>query len=1179
MHGRYELRIFLGILVLVVFWTASLSAATAGTTGTIRGHVDDRATKVPLAGVTVTVMAPSGASTAKTDAHGDFLFISLSPDTYVLTATRSGYDPASVNGVTVSADNVAVANVEMNATLKTIARTVSRAAGNLVRPGDTQDVYSVNAAQSAAASTIGGASSLNQAYGALAALPGVDYQQGQQGWGQMYLVRGSDDVSEEMDGVPITGSFFSVLGQQQLQLYAGGSPASADATGTSGYINQVIKTGTIPGYATAEASVGAPAFYHKIAFEAGGATPDRTFSYYVGVMGFGQDNRFVDQYDGASDIAGFWTPIVLPTGNNGTVFDGSGKAYFTSGITPQQVTVFDREGIVNFHLAIPHRNGPYRDDIQLLAMAGYLPAYNPTSVNDLGGAPLLTKELGYYPIFPDDYVYNGSLMAPATPSTILSKYFTPNTPTNRAWQAPLPPAYRDNSDNEVSLDKVQYQHTIDDRSFVRIYGYANYSYLGYTGADSANLPYGPTPAEYITFTHTYGLTGRYENQLSSQHLVTATATVSRTGNSLLDNESMAGFISDNFVDAKGNCYNNITGAYDSCYDSGSSCNSGYTSSSVFPNNAGCSYNVVTQFGSVPQLAPKGCTLNASGQCSNVPLPPGSPAALHGAHWAVTETGLTGNTNDVTETDYGYSIGDQYRPNDRLVANIGLRLDQFDFSLPPTTTTAARNFWFAAFNREYCAAPGGAFTYKNPSLINPVTGAWPACPRGFSSPNLQNVVPGYVGYNELQPRLGVTYTLNPDTVMRLSYGRYASSPGTNLEVYARQQDLPDFLSQFLPFGFNTPYHPVSPQLANSYDLSLEKRLHGSDVAFRITPFYREDFNEIEFVPIGYNGDTTGVNGGLIKAYGVEFALTKGDFSNDGLSFELSYTYTNSQSRYDDITPGVNFIDTLNSFIQQYNSYTHSCMSGNPTLCGAYGSANAHPALSSNQAPKTTVLNPYYSASAQPLLSPNAWYPTYAELAAPFTGSTGQVTPNVFNLVLSYKHKNFHITPTVVYGYGKTYGSPLSWPGYVPQDCLPVRGSGTRGAANPQTCTPPPNTVAYLFTPDLYTGVFDSVTSFKEPGRLTVNLSAGYDISPAVTVSVTATGLVDRCFQHGYPWDDSNVCVFDTLAYSIAPVGNFVPLTSAPVQLRYPYNYQYNPLVNGFTGTKVPTNVFFTAQVKI
>jgi hypothetical protein len=1175
-HGRYEQRIFPGILV-VLFWAASLSGATAGTTGTIRGHVDDRATKAPLAGVTVTVTAPSGASTAKTDAHGDFLFISLSPDTYVLSARRSGYDPASVDGVTVSADSVAVANVEMSATLKTIARTSSRASGNLVRPGDTQDVYSVNPAQGAAASTIGGASSLNQAYGALAALPGVDYQQGQQGWGQMYLVRGSGDVSEEMDGIPISGSFFSVLGQQQLQLYAGGSPASADAAGTSGYINQVIKTGTIPGYATAEVSAGAPAFYHKAAFEAGGATPDRTFSYYVGVMGFGQDNRFVDQYDGASDIAGFWTPIVLPTGKNGTVFDGSGKAYFTSGITPQQVTVFDREGIVNLHFAIPHRNGQYRDDVQFLAMSGYLPAYNPTSVNDLGGAALLTKELGYYPIFPDDYTYNESLMAPATPSTMLSKYFMPNTPANRAWQAPLPPAYRDNSDNEVSLDKLQYQHAIDDRSFLRVYGYANYSYLGYTGADSGNLPYGPTPAEYITFTHTYGFTGRYENQLSSQHLVTATATVSRTGNSLLDNESMAGLISDNFVDAKGNCYNYVTGAYDSCYDSGASCNAGYGYGSGFPSSAGCSYNVITQYGTTPQRAPKGCSLNALGQCANEPPPPGSPAALHGAHWAITETGLTGNTNNVTETDYGYSIADQYRPNDRLVANVGLRLDQFDFSLPPTTTTAARNFWFAAFNREYCTAPGGAFTYKNPSLINPVTGAWPACPSGFSSPNLRNVVPGSVGYNELEPRLGMTYTFNPDTVMRLSYGRYASSPGTNLEVYAREQDLPDFLSQFLPFGFNTPYHPVSPQLANSFDLSLEKHVRGTDVAFRITPFYHEDFDEIEFVPIGYNGDTTGVNGGLVKAYGLEFALTKGDFSKDGLSFELSYTYTNSESRYDDITPGVNFIDTLNSFIQQYNSYTHSCTSGNRALCGAYGSTNARRSLPSNEAPKTTVLNPYYSASAQPLLDPNAWYPTYAELAAPFTGSTGQVTPNVFDLVLSYKHGDFHVTPTVVYGYGKTYGSPLSWPGYVPQDCLPLHG--TSGTVNPKSCTPPPNTVAYLFTPDLYTGVFDSVTSFKEPGRLTLNLSAGYDISPAVTLSVTATGLVDRCFQHGYLWDDSNVCVFDTLAYSIAPVGNFASLASAPVQLRYPYNYQYNPLVNGFTGTKVPTNVFFTAQIKI
>ena len=1147
-----------GILAALALWSTSFSFGLAGTTGTVRGHVEDRESKTPLAGVTVTVSSPSGTSTTRTDAQGNYLFISLNPDTYSLEAQRSGYDPVSVAGVTVFADNVAIANVEMNAALKTIARTVSRAAGNLVRSADTQDVYSVNAAQNAASATIGGAASLNQAYGALAALPGVDYQQGQQGWGQMFLVRGSTDVSDEMDGVPIRGSFFSILGQQQMQLYAGGSPASADSTGTSGYINQVIKTGTYPGYMTVDGAIGAPAFYHKLAVEAGGSTPDRLFSYYAGVQGFGQDNRFLDQFNGASDIGHFWTPMVIPTGSNGVVYDGSGQAIFTDGIAPQQVTVFDREGIVNFHWAIPHKHSSLRDDIQVLGMEGYLPAYNATSVNDLGGAAFVTNAIGYYPIFPDNYIYQGSLMTPINGTEQFTEYFTPHTPADRAWEAPLPPNFRDNSDNEVALEKAQFQHNINNNSFFRIYAYTNYYYLGYTGADSANLPYGPTPAEYINYSHTYGLTARYENQITYKHLLTITATGSQTTSSLLDNESMSGSIVDNYVDANGNCYS-PTGAYASCYGAG--------------------YNLVTQYGSTPQYVPTGCTLTAAGQCAQSAA--GSPAVVNGAHWEFTEGGLYGDTNNVPENDNGFSVADEYRPNDHLVANIGLRLDQFQFSLPSTVDGAARNFWFEAFNREYCIAPGGAIILKNPALIDQSTGAWPACPAGFTSPNLQNTVPGYVAYNELQPRIGLTYTFNPDTVLRLSYGRYASSPATNLEVDSQQADLADFMAQFLPFGFNTPYHAVSPQLSNSYDLSLEKHLRGTDISFRLTPFYREDFDELENIPIGYNGDTTAVNGGLTRAYGVEFALMKGDFARNGLSYQFSYTYTDSLSRYTDITPGVNFIDTLNSFIQQYNSYTHNCATGNATLCGAYGSSNASPTLASNQASGTTVVNPYYSANAQPLLNPNAWYTSYAELPGPFTGSDGLVTPNVFNLVLSYKHDKYRITPTIVYGYGKTYGSPLTWPGYLPQDCLPVGGAGTSGAVNPQTCTPPANSVtpAYLFTPDAYTGVFDSVSSFKEPSRLTVNLSAGYDLTPEVTLTITATGLVDHCYQHGYPWDDSNICVFDTLAYSIPPVGNFVPLSQAPEQLRYPYGYQYNPLVNGFAGVKVPTNVFVDVQVKI
>ena len=84
----------------------------------------------------------------------------------------------------------------------------------------------------------------------------------------------SDQVAYEFDGIPTTrqsdlatiGTLTS-LGNQEVQVYTGGTPATSNSSGLAGYINQVIKTGTFPGYATADLGIGAPAFYHQATVE------------------------------------------------------------------------------------------------------------------------------------------------------------------------------------------------------------------------------------------------------------------------------------------------------------------------------------------------------------------------------------------------------------------------------------------------------------------------------------------------------------------------------------------------------------------------------------------------------------------------------------------------------------------------------------------------------------------------------------------------------------------------------------------------------------------------------------------------------------------------------------------------------------------------------------------------
>ncbi len=337
------------------------SPAQAGTTGGIVGRVTDARTHVPLAGARVNAVSPSQSVATTTDASGAFRFISLAPDTYVLSVELATYDAASLSGVTVLSDQTQTVPIALAKTLATIGTTRARASSDLIKPGTTSDVYSVNAAGAEAAQALGGPGGLNSAYSAIASVPGVNVQQGQQGWYQTVSIRGGniDQVGYELDGIPVNRVYdnapqtvLSSIGQQELQVYTGGTPASADASGIAGYVNQVIRTGTYPGFVQTSIGLGAPSFYHKLSFEAGGATKNRLFSYYVGLAGVNNDYRYGDQFNGVSDPHLFY-PVYIPGRFN--LYDGTaGTIDYAPGTTYSIATTTDRKKVVNLHLGIPH---------------------------------------------------------------------------------------------------------------------------------------------------------------------------------------------------------------------------------------------------------------------------------------------------------------------------------------------------------------------------------------------------------------------------------------------------------------------------------------------------------------------------------------------------------------------------------------------------------------------------------------------------------------------------------------------------------------------------------------------------------------------------------------------------------------------------------------------------------
>ncbi|MGC2406640.1 MAG: carboxypeptidase regulatory-like domain-containing protein, partial [Candidatus Cybelea sp.] len=204
--------------------------AFAGTTGSVTGAVVST-NGAPIAGARVVAVSPSQTATVTTDAAGRFSMLSLAPDTYTFTAAKEGFESASLTGVSVFADQLQTLRVTLVPSLRTIAHVTARSSMDLVKPGTTSDVYSVNATVAQAAAGMGGGGNLNNAYSAISAVPGAYVPANQQGWNQVVYIRGGnfDQVGYEFDGVPVNRSFDNypgstagTLGQQELQVYAGG---------------------------------------------------------------------------------------------------------------------------------------------------------------------------------------------------------------------------------------------------------------------------------------------------------------------------------------------------------------------------------------------------------------------------------------------------------------------------------------------------------------------------------------------------------------------------------------------------------------------------------------------------------------------------------------------------------------------------------------------------------------------------------------------------------------------------------------------------------------------------------------------------------------------------------------------------------------------------------------------
>jgi len=1228
--------------LLLAAFVACRGVAPAGTTGSLTGTVTDAATRAPIAGASVTATSPSQIERVTTDAAGRFTFISLAPDTYTISAAHAGFESLSIAGISVFADQSQTIPVALQRSLKEIARVASRSSLSPVRPGTGTDVYSVNPGLTNAAATLGGGGGLNNAYSAIAAMPGSYVPPNQVGVNQTVYIRGSnfDQIGYEYDGVPINRSFDNypgnsetTLGQQELQIYTGGGEADANATGLGGFINQVIKTGTYPGYATGALAAGTPTFYHDARIEAGGSTPDRMFSYYVGVSGTNQDFRYFDQYNGASltDTIpyGYWPahittflpfyPAVYPNCTNGFTYHNPAKKFLSNdpgcfGSYPsnygQPSSVVGRDVVTNFHIGIPHRTDSGRDDVQLLYMSSANFQQDYSSVNDAGPLALGIINQGYTNQWPDFLTYPGSTPWLSSASTPPIAYLYPGSPTGRCANLIAPPSvpgacpanaqvqipydYRDGRWDTASIAKIQYQKNLGSTAYLRLFGYTFYSNTNRATANGwgNNTSLGVSNYQYEVDSHTRGIELQAADQLSGSQLLTGMVSYLTSGTLRYFNQN----------------YDNTGSQQVSNFTNGRECFAaapgyGYNVGAPAPCNAAITQGTFQ--------APYGPTNSSYMSYFTVPdpcdageLPANSPACRAGASMLLTYLGNTADVNTITPKISSASLSDQWRPTDRWNVNASLRFENDAYGLA-NTDNPATNFWFAAAQKEFCVNPvtrQPIFIPQPPQSIYVFT-PYVAfnCPIDRSTgkpiqtvhPNgtdgilLTNVYPSSYALSYLEPRFSATYTVSPDTVLRASAGRYAQQPQNyEIQYNTLQPNLASTLLGFIPFGYSSPLHESQAQFSDNYDFSFEQHIRGTDVAMKITPYYRWATNQLyETVNLPSLNVSPSFNAGTLRVDGVELEITKGDFEKNGFSGILSYTYTNAAekwSNYPNSTVGP--VDQYNQDIQEFNALTKA---GGGAPC--YGSrANGRPRPS---CPPYSIANPYYDMSPQPLLDPHGWYAPGLDF--PY------LSPNTLSMVLNYRHGKFAVTPALSLLEGTTYGTPADVQGLDPRACTANQFHqhipGNPLQADYTSCssalTSDGTSPGALYIPNPQTGAFDTFGEFRQPWQFNLGVQMSYDFTPRISGRVIVTNLLNRCFGgSSEPWSqayppNSVICGYTSNTFYNG--GHFYNGTS-PSDIaangvpENPYFAQsFAPSYGDANSANYPLamNVYFSVQVKL
>ena len=161
------------------------------------------------------------------------------------------------------------------------------------------------------------------------------------------------------------------------------------------------------------------------------------------------------------------------------------------------------------------------------------------------------------------------------------------------------------------------------------------------------------------------------------------------------------------------------------------------------------------------------------------------------------------------------------------------------------------------------------------------------------------------FNNFEPRLSLSYTLNSNSSVKASYTRLAQY----LHLLSNTNS-PTPLDVWTPSG---PF--IEPQLLDQYALGYFKNIANGAYSFETEVFYKDVQNRIDYIDganlIANDAIEQVILNGEARAYGLEILLRKNEGKFQG---RLAYTLSKSEQR----TPGRTDLETGINFGEWYNT---------------------------------------------------------------------------------------------------------------------------------------------------------------------------------------------------------------------------------------------------------------------